>query len=119
MYKLLIVDDDEIICRGLGTCIPWEEHDIQVVGLAYDGEAALACVDEELPDIIIADINMPFIDGMEFSYIVRQKYPEIKIILLTAYKEFSYARRAVQLQIFEYLTKPFTACSVKTRLSIS
>lgn len=108
MYKLLIVDDDEIICRGLGTCIAWGEHDIQVVGLAYDGEMALEYVRKEKPDIIIVDINMPFIDGMEFSYQIRQDYPEIKIIMLTAYKEFSYAQRAVQLQIFDYLTKPFT-----------
>lgn len=108
MYKLLIVDDDEIICRGLGTCIAWEEYDIQVVGLAYDGEMALEYVRKIKPDIIIVDINMPFIDGMEFSYQIRQNYPEIKIIMLTAYKEFSYAQKAVQLQIFDYLTKPFT-----------
>lgn len=108
MYKLLIVDDDEIICRGLGTCIAWEKYNVQVIGLAYDGEKALEYVEKECPDIIIVDINMPFVDGMEFSYQVRQKYPEIKIIMLTAYKEFSYAQRAVQLQIFDYLTKPFT-----------
>lgn len=107
MYKLLIVDDDEIICRGLRTCIAWEEHEIFVVGMAYDGETALEYVETEMPDIILVDINMPFIDGMEFSNIVRQRFPEIKIILLTAYKEFAYARQAVQLQIFEYLTKPF------------
>lgn len=108
MYKLLIADDDEIICRGLGSCILWEQHGVSVSGLAYDGEMALEMVEIEQPDIIIADINMPFMDGMEFSCMVRQKYPEIKIILLTAYKEFSYAKQAIQLQIFEYLTKPFT-----------
>lgn len=108
MYKLLIVDDDEVICRGLGSCIPWKEHGIQSVHLAYDGEMALEYVKAEHPDIILADINMPFMDGMEFSARVREAYPDIKIILLTAYKEFQYAQKAVQLQIFEYLTKPFT-----------
>lgn len=108
MYKLLIVDDDEVICRGLGSCIPWKEYGIQNVHLAYDGEMALEYVEKEHPDIILADINMPFMDGMEFSMRVRQEYPDIKIILLTAYKEFQYAKKAVQLQIFEYLTKPFT-----------
>ncbi|HIU76291.1 MAG TPA: response regulator [Candidatus Pelethocola excrementipullorum] len=108
MYKLLIADDDEIICKGLGTCIPWEKHGIQVVGMVHDGELALGFVDEEKPDIVIVDINMPFMDGIEFSYAVRQKYPEIKIILLTAYKEFEYAQKAIQLQVFEYLTKPFS-----------
>lgn len=108
MYNLLITDDDEIICKGLGCCIPWEQYGIQVAGLAFDGEKALEFVEKNRPDIVIVDINMPFIDGIEFSYIVRQKYPEIKIILLTAYKEFFYAKKAVKLQIFEYLTKPFT-----------
>lgn len=107
MYKLLIADDDEIICRGLGTCIPWEKYGIQIVGMVHDGELALECVENERPDIVIVDINMPFMDGIEFSYAVRQKYPEIKIILLTAYKEFAYAQKAVKLQVFEYLTKPF------------
>ena len=108
MYKLLIADDDEIICRGLGTCIPWEENNIEITGLVYDGEMALECVEREKPDIVIVDINMPFMDGIEFSYAVRQNYPEIKIIMLTAYKEFAYAQKAVKLQVFEYLTKPFT-----------
>ena len=108
MYKLLIVDDDEIICQGLGSCIPWEDHGISLIGLAYDGERAFRYVEEEGPDIVLADINMPFLDGMEFADLVRQRYPEIKIIMLTAYREFSYAQRAVQLQIFSYLTKPFT-----------
>lgn len=108
MYKLLIADDDEIVCRGLGSCIPWKKYGIQVVGLVYDGEMALDYVERENPDIVIVDINMPFMDGMEFSYVVRQKYPDIKIILLTAYQEFAYAQKAVQLQVFAYLTKPFT-----------
>ena len=82
MYKLLIADDDEIICRGLGTCIPWEENNIEITGLVYDGEMALECVEREKPDIVIVDINMPFMDGIEFSYAVRQNYPEIKIIML-------------------------------------
>lgn len=108
MYKLLIVDDDEIVCRGLGRCIPWTQMGIKVVGLVYDGEMALEYVERERPDLVIVDINMPFMDGMEFSTVVRQKYPDMKTILLTAYQEFAYAQKAVQLQVFEYLTKPFT-----------
>lgn len=108
MYKLLIADDDEIICRGLGQCIDWKKYGIEIVGNAFDGEMALEYVEREKPDIMIVDINMPFIDGMELSGIIRQEYPNIKIILLTAYKEFTYANMAVQMQIFEYLTKPFT-----------
>lgn len=107
MYKLLIVDDDEIICRGLGSCINWQEYGVQVIGMVYDGEMALEEVRKQEPDIIIVDINMPFMDGIEFSCIVKQEYPSIRIILLTAYKEFEYAQKAVQLQVFRYITKPF------------
>lgn len=107
MYKLLIADDDEIICRGLGRCIDWEQFGIQVVGMVYDGEMALKEVKDKNPDIIIVDINMPFMNGIEFSCIVREEFPWIKIILLTAYKEFEYAQKAVQMQVFGYVTKPF------------
>lgn len=67
MYKILIADDDEIICRGLATCIDWKKQDVQVVGTAYDGEMALEQVRSEPPDIVIVDINMPFMDGI-FEY---------------------------------------------------
>ena len=107
MYKLLIADDDEIICRGLATCIDWKEHGVEVIGTVCDGEMALEKVEECHPHIVLADINMPFMDGMEFSYQVRQKYPDIKIILITAYREFEYAKRAVELQVFDFVTKPF------------
>lgn len=108
MYKLLIADDDEIICRGLGQCIDWEKWGIEIVGNAFDGEMALEYVEEKKPDICIVDINMPMIDGMELSCLIRQEFPEIKIIMLTAYKGAAYAKMAVQMQIFEYLTKPFS-----------
>ncbi len=108
MIKILIADDDEIICQGLSTCIQWDKHDIEVVGAVYDGEVALEYVEKYRPDIVIVDINMPFVDGIEFSYIVKERYPEIKIIILTAIKEFEYAQQAIKLQVFSYITKPFS-----------
>lgn len=107
MNKILIADDDEIICRGLSVCIEWDKHGIEVVGAVYDGEVALEYVEKYRPDIVIVDINMPFVDGIEFSYIVRERYPEIKIIILTAIKEFECAKQAIELQVFSYITKPF------------
>lgn len=107
MYRLIIVDDDEVICSGLRYGIKWEENDITVVGNAYDGEAALQLIKKEIPDIVLLDINLPFLDGLELSSIIRQEYPDIKIILLTAYEEFEYAKKAVKLQVFDYITKPF------------
>lgn len=107
MYTLMIVDDDELICRGLATCIEWKKLNIEVIGALYDGEMALQQIEKQIPDIMIVDVNMPFINGIELSRILRDKYPQIKIILLTAYKEFEYAQEAIRLQISAYLTKPF------------
>ncbi|WP_027628861.1 response regulator [Ruminiclostridium cellobioparum] len=108
MNKLLIADDDEIICRGLSKCIDWEKYGLDIVGAVYDGEVALQYVERYKPDIVIVDINMPFVDGIEFSYIMKERYPEIKIIILTAHKEFEYAKHAIALQVFSYITKPFS-----------
>jgi two-component system response regulator YesN len=107
VYRLIIVDDDEVICSGLRYGIKWEENGVAVVGTAYDGEAALELIKKEMPDIVLVDINLPFLDGLELSSILRQEYPEIKIILLTAYAEFNFAKKAVKLQVFDYITKPF------------
>ncbi len=107
MYTLMIVDDDELICRGLGTCIEWEKLDVEVIGMFYDGVIALEKMEDKVPDIMIVDINMPFMSGIELSSIIREKYPRVKIILLTAYKEFEYAQEAIRLKVFDYITKPF------------
>ncbi len=106
MYKLFVVDDDEIICNGIAS-LKWEEYGVTVSGSAYDGETAMELVTQDVPDIIIVDINMPFMDGIELTFNLRQKYPHLKVIMLTAFKEFSYAQKAVELQVSCYLTKPF------------
>lgn len=108
MYKLLIADDDEIICRGLEKCIPWEEYGIEVTAAVCDGEMALKCVKEFHPDIALVDINMPFMDGIEFTTEAKRLLPDLKIILITAYREFEYAKKAIELQVFDYVTKPFS-----------
>lgn len=108
MLKLLIVDDDEIICAGIAACIEWKKHGVEVVGTAYDGEIGLEMARELHPDVMLVDINMPFMDGLELTYEVYQFAPHIKTILLTAYKEFEYAKRAIELKVFKYLSKPFS-----------
>lgn len=107
MIKLMIVDDDEVICNGLAACVDWESHDIRVSDTAFDGEMALEKVRANRPDVMLVDINMPFMDGLELAFAVRQESAHIKIILLTAYKEFQYAKRAIELQVFSYISKPF------------
>ncbi len=106
MCQLMIVDDDVIIRRGLSLSIPWEEYGIRIMGVAGDGEAALKIMEENEPDIVIADIRMPRVDGLKFAEIARSRYPGIKVILLTAYKDFEYAKTALRLSVFDYLLKP-------------
>ena len=106
MYQIMIIDDDLIIRRGLSQAIPWAEYGYQIAGVAGDGQTALQMMAEAVPDIVICDIRMPRVDGLEFTKSVRSQYPEVKIILLTAYKDFEYAKTALKLQAFDYLLKP-------------
>lgn len=104
-YKLMIVDDDEIVRAGLIKNIPWAEHQIHVSAIAKNGREAIERLEENMPDVIISDIEMPFMDGLRFAEYINKFYPKIKIILLTAYKEFTYAVQAVDYNVFRYVLK--------------
>jgi two-component system response regulator YesN len=105
-YKLVIIDDDSIIRRGLSTNIPWEKAGFQVVGVAGDGEEGLKLIYDCQPDIVVSDIKMPFMDGLAMSKAVLKAFPTTKIVLLTGYEEFQYAKQALELKIFDYILKP-------------
>lgn len=103
---LLIVDDQPEIREGIGTTIPWERHGIRVCGTARDGSEALAILEQFEPEIVIADIQMPTVDGLELLEIVNDRYPMTRVILISGFDEFTYAQRAVELHAFAYLLKP-------------
>ena len=105
MHKVVVIDDDRIIRRGLVNTIPWEQHGYQLVGEAADGEQGLKLIDEFHPQIVISDIKMPFMDGLEMSRMAKEKYPEIKIILLTGYDDFAYAREAIKIKSLRLFIK--------------
>lgn len=106
MHKVLIIDDDRIIRKGLITTIPWEKCGFQIIGEASDGEQGLKIIEECHPHIVISDIKMPFMDGLDMAHILREKYPAIKVILLTGYNDFNYAHKAIKVRAFDYLLKP-------------
>ncbi len=106
MYKLLVVDDEYNIRDGIVNAVPWDTCGVTVVGEACDGIEALEKVESLLPDIVITDISMEEMDGLEFADNLKQKYPRIKVIILSGYDEFEYAKRALQLKVFSYLLKP-------------
>ncbi|WP_077247917.1 response regulator transcription factor [Bacillus sp. FJAT-27986] len=106
MYKVIIVEDDRIIRQGLCKTIPWEHHGFCVAGEAGDGEIAMELIEQEQPQVVVSDINMPFMNGIEMAKLVKEKSPTSKIIFLTGYEDFNYAQEAIKLRAFDYLLKP-------------
>lgn len=105
MFNVIIADDDLIIRKGLSS-IAWETYNLNLIGIACDGEEALNLVNEYSVDIVITDIKMPFIDGIQLCEILHYKYPEIRTILLSGYGEFEYAKKAIEFNVYQYLLKP-------------
>ena len=108
MYKLIIVDDKADIIRGIRSIGKWPDYGIEVVGSAYDGQDALQLIEQLRPEIVLTDIRMPVMDGLKLTEHIKRAYPEIKVIILSGYDEFSYAQQAVKLGAEEYLLKPVT-----------
>lgn len=106
MYKVVVVEDDRIIRRGICQSIKWNEHGFIVAGEAGDGEIALGLIEKEQPQVVISDINMPFMDGLEMAKKIKETSPETRIIFLTGFEDFKYAQQAVKLKAFDYLLKP-------------
>lgn len=105
MIKLLIVDDDEIIKEGMEKNIPWKENGIVVIGTASNGVEGLKLVEERKPQIILSDIRMPFVDGLQMIERVGELYPWIKAVFLTGYGDFEYAKKALNLKVTQYVLK--------------
>ncbi len=108
MVKLFLVEDEKIMRDGIRKHIDWKGEDIEFVGEASDGELAYPQILKTRPDIIVTDIKMPFMDGLELSKLVKKELPESKIIILSGYDEFKYAQEAVSIGVEEYILKPIS-----------
>ena len=106
MYRVILVDDERLIIRGLSTVVPWAELGCEVAGTAYDGVSGLELIRSVHPDIVISDIRMPNMDGLTMLAAIRSEFPEIQMCVLTAYRDFEYAQKAITLGVFRYLLKP-------------
>ncbi|WP_213412725.1 response regulator [Xylanibacillus composti] len=104
--KALLIDDEKPILNHLHTGFPWEEWRIEVIGLARNGNEALALVERHHPDLVLCDIRMPVIDGLEFLQQIREQGETAEVIMITGYEDFDYARTALKYQAAEYLLKP-------------
>ena len=106
MYRVILVDDERLIIRGLSMVVPWAELGCEVAGTAYDGVSGLELIRSTHPDIVISDIRMPNMDGLTMLAAIRSEFPEIQMCVLTAYRDFEYAQKAITLGVFRYLLKP-------------
>jgi two-component system response regulator YesN len=106
MYTLLIADDERIMVEGIKTSIDWASYDIEVAGIAYNGNEALEKAKELKPDIILTDIRMPGITGIEMIKQLKAIKQDAKVIVISAYEQFEYAQAAINLGVLSYLTKP-------------
>ncbi|MNR99454.1 putative response regulatory protein [compost metagenome] len=109
MYKLVLVDDESDVREGLLTEIDWNALGFIVADTAENGREAAEMIEKHQPDIVVTDIQMPFMNGLQLSEWIRENYPATKIIILTGYEEFEYAQKAIRLQIDEYVLKPFSS----------
>lgn len=106
MVKVFLVEDEIVIRENICQMVPWAEYGFELCGEAGDGEMALPLILEKKPDVLITDIRMPFMDGLELSQIVRKELPDTKIVIVSGYDDFNYARTAITIGVEEYLLKP-------------
>ena len=107
MLKVLIVDDEAVVRRGIVLGIDWASLGCAVVGEAANGEEGLAAAERYSPNLIITDVRMPHMDGIEMMRVLRERGSTAHVIVLTAYNDFDYARSALRFGAADYLLKPF------------
>lgn len=115
--KIFIVEDESVIREGLRDNIPWEQYGYTFAGEAADGEMALPLIRKIKPDVLITDIKMPFMGGLELSHIVKQELPETRIIIISGYDDFEYAQKAISEGVERYLLKPITRSMLQKALT--
>ena len=106
MYRVALVDDERLILEGLSRVVPWESLGCRVAGTASDGREGLALIRREQPDMVLTDIRMPNMDGLTMLAALHSEFPRMQMTVLTAYRDFDYAKRALTLGVCRYLLKP-------------
>lgn len=105
MINVLIVDDDNLVRKGLISMLPWDKYSMEVVGEAKNGEKALELLAEQKVDLLLTDLAMPVMSGMELMRIVRKQYPRISIVVLTLHQDFEYIQDCLRLGAIDYIAK--------------
>ncbi len=106
MFKVFLVEDEIVVREGIRNNIHWEQYGFIYAGDASDGELALPLIRQIQPDLIITDIKMPFMDGLDLIKLVREELPRTKVVIISGYDDFSYAQQAIRMGVEQYLLKP-------------
>lgn len=105
MIKTLIVDDDRLVRLGLITVLPWKKYNMEIIGEASNGEKALTLLKDNDIDLVLIDLSMPGMSGIELMKIAKEEYPDVHMVVLTLHKEFNYIQQAMRLGAIDYITK--------------
>ena len=116
MLKTFLVEDEVVIREMIKKMIPWEQYGFELAGEAADGEMALPLILKSKPDLLITDIKMPFMDGLTLCRLVKKELPDIRIVILSGYDDFNYAKQAISIGVEDYLLKPITKNAFIERL---
>lgn len=116
MLKTFLAEDEIVVRENIKKMVPWEQYGFELVGEASDGEMALPLIKKLKPDLLITDIKMPFMDGLTLCKVVKKELPEIKIVILSGYDDFNYAKEAIGIGVEDYLLKPITKNAFLERL---
>jgi len=109
MYKLIFADDEAPVRRNIAKLIPWNKFGFELIGCCANGHEVLDLVEKDPPDLLITDINMPFVSGIDVAHELRRDFPTVKVIFLTGYNDFNYAQQAIDLNVLKYVLKPVSA----------
>ncbi len=102
----MIVDDEESIREGMARSIPWQEWGFEVVALCENGEETMEKIRQTMPHVVLSDIRMPKMDGVELMSTLNAQYPQIKVVILSGYSDFEYLNMSIKNRVTEYLLKP-------------
>ncbi len=106
MFKVILLDDEDVIIEGLQAAVPWEKYKCKVVASATNGKEGLTLIRKHKPDIVLTDIRMPYLNGLEMLKELTGEFPQMQIIVISGYRDFAYAQSAIQLGVLRFLLKP-------------
>ena len=117
MYKVMIIDDEPIIVEGLSKSIDWEKYNCQVIATAHNGREGKKLIEEKRPDMVFLDICMPEMDGLTMVAALQSEYKDMLVTVLTGFRDFEYAQRALHLGVCRFLLKPSNMTEIEEAIS--